>query len=1246
MNRLFTIMASCLLLASGAPIHAKTIIQKKYSGANIAAGWSLQNSDTGNPLTWGAADANGAVIDLSQTDRITVCSNTAFFDVSAVEIVYTMSSTRNVFVIQTVKAGDDELVNGNEEGQGSPSVWSKQTGAIPCGNIYIDTELLKSGTDRTATITSICVTYDAEGGKRNMRWSNPSATAVLGKSFTAPVLTGENLTGVTYTSSDPAVASISADGAVSIIDSGQTTITASAPEDGMWHAGSASYVLTVSRPTSFVSETINVTEPGTLQDLLVDMETRPSELKITGTINADDLSYINSGTGKIASVTHLDLSETRLLPSEKAYASIQLGSTGIGMGKINALFYIADECHTDTVGSSAALGGVSITYKIYNNTLAGAFNGNKNFRKVILPRELPAVGEYIFTGAEVESVVMPATPMHICHNAFAGVGNIHQITIPEDVSSIGDHAFNGCGLTSVIIPESCTHIGAYAFIGTHIREIRSSYLTELGKGAFMNVPLSGRLDLPSLTHIPAGAFSGCMINEIVFSDRLEEIGDGAFSGNTGIKRLVLPEGLVSVGSKAFYDCDNITEINLPESLTMIGRWAFPTGWVSGHTADSAIIYLGKVAYQLADNPGTDTELKFREGTVYVTPYLLNSGTVTANNYRDGLRRIVFPSTMKHIGNPYSGYCYAFNGCANLEEVVFNDGLETIGHFAFSDCPKLNITDFPESLRYIGFKAFNNTAISELTLPYDLEYIGARAFDGCTALYSVNLQARHAVTGSYHYWDSDPWLEDEQESMFATSGIEVAKIGAGVEYVPGNFLSNATNLRKLTFESPEATSPELEIGYRAFDGVGSLRWPELPKRISKIGDYAFRNAALSGNPDLSACSWFGAYAFQSATGINSLHLDSNVEFLGDGAFDNVSTLENVYYNVPTVENAIAANNGNVVQPFGGCVNLKTVTIGKDVEYIGPSEFSHNSFVELAFEERNDNRRTAPASLLIDENAFSWLPITSLRLPDCRTAIGDYAFNQCKNLSALRLGNGTENIGTYAFAGTAIQSVDFPETFVAFSGHDSFKSSALKTAYFHTFTTPAAIGQQQFPASCTVYVPYPALSVYDAAVSNTVLPISLTSFTLDRATVELENAGDATTLSTTFSPSEYNGLDIIWTTSDTQVATVDHTGRVTATGTGQAVITAAIAYIPEFHTGCTVTVKHDAGLSDIEADNSVIGVICSHGVINILNAPENSTVTVHTADGRIAASTTAKTIDSLANGFYIVNVQGLSFKVFLK
>lgn len=1007
----------------------------------------------------------------------------------------------------------------------------------------------------------------------------------------------------------------------------------------------AASVLTVSRPETFVSETINVIEPGTLRDLLVDLEARPSELKITGIISADDLSYINSGTGKIASVTHLDLSETHIQPSENAYATIELGSTGIGMGKINALFFIADECRTDTVGSSAALGGVGITYKIYNNTLAGAFNGNKNLHKVILPQDLPAVGEYMFYNADTECVVLPATPEYIGDNAFYGAGNIHQFNIPDGVGSVGSRAFSGSGLTSVIIPESCTHIGPEAFTGTLIREIRSSHITELGASAFMGVPLTGRLDLSSLKCIPADAFSECMINEIRFSERLEEIGYGAFADNKELTALDLPEGLVSIDSQAFYGCDNITEINLPESLIRIGQWAFPLEWVSRQTADGPVIYIGKVAYQLADNPGSASELKFRDGTVSVTPYLLNSGTSAADAFRDGIRRIIFPATMKYIGNPYESH--AFSGCANLEEVVFNNGLETIGHYAFSDCPGLDITHFPESLRYIGFRAFNNTGISELTLPYNLEYVGAQAFAGCKALYSINLQARHAVTGSYYLYATEPWMEDRQQNMFDASGIEIAKIGAGVEYVPASFLSGATNLRKLTFESPDATVPELEIGYMSFSGLNSLKWPELPKRIAKIDDYAFSSAALSASPDLPGCTWFGAYAFQNATGVDSLHLDSNIEFLGTGAFGNISTLQKVYYNVPTVENAIVANNGHVVQPFNGCSNLKTVIIGKDVEYIGPNEFGTRlNISDLVFEERVERQRNAPSDLVIDENAFSWLPITSLMLPDCRTAIGDYAFNQCKNLSALRLGDGTENIGTYAFAGTAISSVDFPETFIAFSGHDSFKSSALKTAYLHTSIVPAGIGLQQFPASATVYVPYPSVAAYNAALSNTVLPLSVTTFALDRETVELENVGDGATISATVYPTEYSGLNITWTTSDAQVACVDRTGRITATGTGQAVITATIAYMPEFHADCQVTVKHDAGLNDIEADNNTISVICSHGVINIQNAPENSTVTVYTADGRIAASTTAKSIDNLANGFYIVNVQGQSFKVFLK
>ena len=80
---------------------------------------------------------------------------------------------------------------------------------------------------------------------RNLAFSAATATAKVGVAFTAPTLSGVK-DGVTYTSSNPAVATVNAStGAVTAIAEGTTTITASAEATEEYAAGSASYELSV-----------------------------------------------------------------------------------------------------------------------------------------------------------------------------------------------------------------------------------------------------------------------------------------------------------------------------------------------------------------------------------------------------------------------------------------------------------------------------------------------------------------------------------------------------------------------------------------------------------------------------------------------------------------------------------------------------------------------------------------------------------------------------------------------------------------------------------------------------------------------------------------------------------------------------------------------------------------------------------------------------------------------------------------
>ncbi len=86
------------------------------------------------------------------------------------------------------------------------------------------------------------------------------------------------------------------------------------------------------------------------------------------------------------------------------------------------------------------------------------------------------------------------------------------------------------------------------------------------------------------------------------------------------------------------------------------------------------------------------------------------GKIEANTFNnmDNIKRVVVPGSCKVIG------AYAFAACPNLEELVLEEGVETIEDWAFISCNIKSIT-LPQSLRTVGNNAFLGNAIK-----YDVE----------------------------------------------------------------------------------------------------------------------------------------------------------------------------------------------------------------------------------------------------------------------------------------------------------------------------------------------------------------------------------------------------------------------------------------------------------------------------------------------------------------------------------------------
>ncbi len=622
-----------------------------------------------------------------------------------------------------------------------------------------------------------------------------------------------------------------------------------------------------------------------------------------------------------------------------------------------------------------------------------------------------AEGNRHFTVAENSPVILTKDGREILYT----FGKITSINIPESATKIGSYAFAGqTDITSIVIPKTVKEIGQYAF----------QYCMNLKTVTFETGSVLDTLGTKDKNgkYTKGGVFNHCInLETIVLPNYLDTIPVDTFAGCLSLKNVTLPTGLKTIGQQAFAQTRSLETITFPDGLETIYEYAFSYSGLKEITIPASLKDFIYSSSSSTTVPYTSASGAFQ--------YCYNLEKVTFEEgsklnrigqylFRDcfALKEVNFASNMKSTGN------YMFQNCTSLESIVLPKDMTIMGSNLFNGCTSLKSVVFPDALTFLSPNAFANcTALEEITIPASVknfgasntstnvtatttsstflnctalekvtfeegtvfEKLGANAFEGCTALKTIDLPDTLTIIGN---------------KAFLNSGLESITIPANVTTLgsanaTGYTFQNCKSLKTVVFNEKLTTI----YGY-VFDGCEALEEVTVPATVTKMGNYVFSNCTNLKTVDFQpvltiASANAGSYMFQNCTSLTTVTLNSKATALPTYMFDGCSSLEGV--TLPT---------GLTYLPqyiFRNCTSLKEITIPKTVKNFGGSTPTGSV-----------SATTATYCFYGCES----LEKVTLESGSVLTTIGTYAFYNCKSLESFDLSNITA-LGTYAFYGCA-------------------------------------------------------------------------------------------------------------------------------------------------------------------------------------------------------------------------------------